>query len=170
GILPVRFQRRTWDLSAARGCLSNRRRGVRRCRGGRHADLNAAPSNDVRRRSPAMKYMVLIAGPEDPPGAASAASPQRAAAYERILGWWQEQSRSGKVLEGYELQPSLTATTVRRDEAGNVTVTDGPFLEAKEMVGGYAIIDVADLDEAISLVSGWPSSATLEIRPVVTRD
>ncbi|TME35212.1 MAG: hypothetical protein E6I62_01065 [Chloroflexi bacterium] len=116
-----------------------------------------------------MKYMVLIAGPEDAPSSGTP-TPERMAAYQRILGWWDEQSKSGKVLEGYELQPSLTATTVRRDEAGNVTVTDGPFVEAKEMVGGYAIIDVADLDEAISLVSGWPSSATLEIRPVVTRD
>jgi hypothetical protein len=114
-----------------------------------------------------MKYMVLIAGPEDPPGASS---PERAAAYQRILHWWEEQSSSGKVLEGYELQSSLTATTVRRDAAGNVTVTDGPFVEAKEMVGGYAILDVADLDEAIALVSDWPSAATLEIRPLVRQD
>ena len=114
-----------------------------------------------------MKYMVLIAGPEDPPGSTS---PERSAAYDRILRWWEEQSSSGKVIEGYELQPSLTATTVRRDEAGNVTVTDGPFVEAKEMVGGYAILDVADLDEAIALVSDWPSAATLEIRPLVRQD
>ena len=51
-----------------------------------------------------------------------------------------------------------------------MTVTDGPFVEAKEMVGGYAILDVADLDEAIALVSDWPSSATLEIRPLVRQD
>jgi len=115
-----------------------------------------------------MKYMVLIAGPEDQRDGLP--ERDRAEAYQRILGWWDEKTKSGKVLEGYELQPSLTATTVRRDEAGNVTVTDGPFVEAKEMVGGYAIIDVADLDEAIELVSGWPSSATLEIRPVVRQD
>jgi len=108
-----------------------------------------------------MKYMVLIAGPEDQRD--GLAEQDRAAAYQRILGWWDQQTKSGKVLEGYELQPSLTATTVRRDETGN------PFVEAKEMVGGYAIIDVADLDEAIELVSGWPSSATLEIRPVVNQ-
>jgi hypothetical protein len=112
-----------------------------------------------------MKYMVLIAGSEE---RESRADTERAAAYERILAWWDEQTRNGKVLEGYELQPSETATTVRRDAVGNVTVTDGPFMEAKEVVGGYAIIDVADLDEAIRLVSGWPSvPTTLEIRPVV---
>ena len=111
-----------------------------------------------------MKYMVLIAGPED---RGPDADSERAAAYQRILGWWEQQSSSGKVLEGYELQPSETATTVRRDAIGNVTVTDGPFMEAKEVVGGYAIIDVADLDEAIQLVAGWPAPGTLEIRPVV---
>jgi hypothetical protein len=115
-----------------------------------------------------MKYMVMIAGSEDEEYARG--SEARTQVYERILAWWEEQSRSGKVLEGHELQPSDTATTVRRDEAGNVTVTDGPFMEAKEVVGGYAIIDVADLDEAIQLVSGWPSRATLEIRPLVRAD
>jgi len=114
-----------------------------------------------------MKYMVLIAGAEDQRD--GLAEQDRAEVYQRILSWWDQQSKSGKVLEGYELQPSLTATTVRRDDAGNVTVTDGPFVEAKEMVGGYAIIDVADLDEAIELVSGWPSAAALEIRPVVNQ-
>ena len=114
---------------------------------------------------PQMKYMVLIAGPEDRPGTEE----DRAAAYQRILSWWEQQSATGKILAGHELQPSVTATTVRRDPDGKVTVTDGPFVEAKEMVGGYAIIDVADLDEAISLVSGWPSPASLEIRPLVNQ-
>jgi hypothetical protein len=50
-----------------------------------------------------------------------------------------------------------------------VTVTDGPFVEGKEMVGGYGIIDVPDLDAAIRLVSTWPGlPATLEIRPIIT--
>jgi hypothetical protein len=127
--------------------------------------LNVVAGQNVRC---AMKYMVLIAGAEDERDAQGGEA--RSQAYQRILGWWDEQSRSGKVIEGHELQPSETATTVRRDAAGNVTVTDGPFMEAKEVVGGYAIIDVADLDEAIKLVSGWPSQATLEIRPLVRAD
>src|SRR5436190_14157279 len=115
-----------------------------------------------------MKYMVLIAGAEDDEYAQD--NEARTRAYKQILAWWDENSRTGKILEGYELQPSETATTVRRDDAGNVTVTDGPFMEAKEVVGGYAIIDVADLDEAIKLVSGWPSRSTLEIRPLARSD
>jgi hypothetical protein len=114
-----------------------------------------------------MKYMVLIAGSEDDRAAIPEAD--RMQAYAQIRTWWDQESAAGRIVEGYELQPTETATTVRRDPTGNLTVTDGPFVEAKESVGGYAIIDVADLDEAISLVSGWPSEATLEIRPILER-
>ena len=110
-----------------------------------------------------MKYMVLIAGDE---GERGDDADERAAVYERIRAWWNEHVERGEVLEGHELQGTETATTVRRDDQGEITVTDGPFLEAKESVGGYAIIDVPDLDAAIALVSGWPGQAALEIRPV----
>ena len=111
-----------------------------------------------------MKYMVLIAGDEAARGEDDAS---RAAVYERIRAWWNEHAARGEILDGHELQGVETATTVRRGADGDVTVTDGPFLEAKETVGGYAIIDVPDLDAAIALVSGWPGQAALEIRPVV---
>lgn len=111
-----------------------------------------------------MKYMVLIAEGEAQRELDPAA---RAALYERIGRWWDEHATRGEILEGHELQGVETATTVRRGADGNVSVTDGPFVEAKESVGGYAIIDVADLDAAIALVSTWPGSDTLEIRPVV---
>lgn len=115
-----------------------------------------------------MKYMMLIAGDE---AAETSASPEeRQAAYERIASWWNRLAESGKVVGGHELQPSSTATTVRIAADGTSTVTDGPFVEAKEMVGGYGILDVADLDEALSIASTWPGEVTLEIRPVVTRE
>jgi hypothetical protein len=114
-----------------------------------------------------MKYMVLIAGSED--AWSSIGDEERGALYERIGTWWDEHSAAGEILEGHELQPSETATTVRRAPTGDVTVTDGPFLEGKEVVGGYAIIDVPDLDAAIRLVSSWPAPDVLEIRPVVVR-
>jgi len=113
-----------------------------------------------------MKYMVLIAGPEGE--RSEAESEERAATYRQILDWWAEHQATGEVVGGHELQPSDTATTIRRSPDGSVTVTDGPFVEGKEMVGGYAIIDVPDLDAAIRLVSGWPAPSTLEIRPIVT--
>ena len=51
-----------------------------------------------------------------------------------------------------------------------MTVTDGPFVEGKEMVAGYGILEVPDLDAAIRVASSWPAPDTLEIRPIVERD
>ena len=115
-----------------------------------------------------MKAMMLIAARED--GMPPSTEDERAV-YERIGAWWNEQAEAGRIVEGHELQPSSTATTVRIAPDGGTTVTDGPFLEGKEMVGGYGILDVPDLDAALALASSWPGRATtLEIRPVVERD
>ncbi len=111
-----------------------------------------------------MRYMMLICdnGAWEP-----LSEEENRALYGRIASWWDEHRQAGRIVEGHQLQPPDTATTVRRAPDGNVTVTDGPFLEAKEVVGGYGIIDVADLDAAIALASGWPAPDTIEIRPVI---
>ncbi len=63
-----------------------------------------------------------------------------------------------------------TATTVKYAEGGPVVV-DGPFNEAKEVIGGFTIIDVADMDAAVALTRTWPSlkypGSAVEIRPMV---
>ncbi|HET6744495.1 MAG TPA: YciI family protein [Candidatus Limnocylindria bacterium] len=112
-----------------------------------------------------MKYMVLIAS--EPDGWDHLDGEGQRALYQRISTWWDERTAAGEILDGHQLQPAETATTVRIARDGDMTVTDGPFVEGKEIVGGYAIIDVPDLDAAIALVSGWPAPDTLEIRPVV---
>lgn len=111
-----------------------------------------------------MKYMVLIASTPD--GWDHLDAEEQRALYQRVSEWWGEHAAAGEILEGHQLQPAETATTVRLRD-GDATVTDGPFVEGKEIVGGYAIIDVPDLDAAIRLWSGWPAPDTLEIRPVV---
>ena len=113
-----------------------------------------------------MKYMLLIGGAEDGWGHLSEA--EQRALYARIETWWDERKAAGELTEGAQLQPASTATTVRRGISGDVTVTDGPFVEGKEMIGGYGVIDVPDLDAAIRLASSWPAPDTLEIRPLVT--
>ena len=66
---------------------------------------------------------------------------------------------------GAELQPTRTATTIRKS-TGKVSVVDGPFIESKESVGGFSIIDVPDKDAAIALAKTWPGYA-IEIREIV---
>jgi hypothetical protein len=81
----------------------------------------------------------------------------------------QRLSSSGKLLHGAALHPSSTATTVRVRE-GKRMMTDGPFAEAREQLGGYVLIDADDLDEALEVATGFlgaDSIATIEVRPVM---
>jgi len=79
----------------------------------------------------------------------------------------EELTARGQYLGGNPLHPSSSATSVRvRD--GKRLVTDGPFAETREQLGGYMLIDVADLDEAIAVAERIPlaRTSTIEIRPV----
>src|SRR5579859_7994904 len=87
--------------------------------------------------------------------------------YAAIDEWFEAIGRDGKLRGGEELQPSNTATTIRFQD-GRPLVTDGPFMESKENVAGFATIDVADLDEAIAIAKRWPyEDQIVEIRPVI---
>lgn len=111
-----------------------------------------------------MKYMLMFVSDEESDRRASPDEIQRG--YEAIGKWWSEQAAAGRILDGQELKSTKTATTIRKKD-GKVTVTDGPFIESKEALGGFAIIDVPDLDAAIELAKGWPVLDTIEIRPLV---
>jgi hypothetical protein len=72
---------------------------------------------------------------------------------------------------GNALQPVATATTIRSNPAGSQTVTDGPFYETKEALGGYYLIEAADLDEAIAIAKQVPAAyGGVEVRPVMVFD
>jgi hypothetical protein len=73
----------------------------------------------------------------------------------------------GQLLSTYALQSTQSATTVRV-QSGKVLVTDGPFAESNEQVGGYLLIDAADLNEAINIAAKQPGAVLggVEIRPV----
>lgn len=76
--------------------------------------------------------------------------------------------QSGYHLAGAQLKPTATATTVR-SLRGKPTVTDGPFAETKEQVGGYHLVECRDLDEAIAIAKRIPTlpfGGTVEIRPI----
>jgi hypothetical protein len=73
----------------------------------------------------------------------------------------------GQLIDARPLQSATTASTVRV-RGGSVSVTDGPFAETREQIGGYFLIDAADLNEAIRIASSWPSArlGTIEVRPI----
>lgn len=113
-----------------------------------------------------MEYMLLIYGEEQAWNALSADEiATTMAAYGRFT---EELIAAGVMRGGAELAPVTTATTVRVRN-GKVMTTDGPFAETKEQLGGYYLIDVPDLDQAIHWASKIPSAAlgSIEIRPQV---
>ena len=114
-----------------------------------------------------MKYIIMFAGTLDEQEQwEKMPKEQLALAYERVGKWFEEHTKSGKIVGGEELQGPSTATTIRRKN-GKVTVTDGPFIESKEVIGGFAIVEVKDLDEALDMAKSWPGGSLVEVRPVV---
>jgi hypothetical protein len=115
-----------------------------------------------------MRYVLLFAGSMEGVERLEGEARESAMAdYEKSAQWFAKYWKSGKVVGGHELKGPSTATTVI-NKSGKVTVTDGPFMESKEVVGGYAEIEVADLDEALEMAKEWPG--TVEIRPIVDHD
>jgi hypothetical protein len=108
-----------------------------------------------------MQYLLLI---HDDPDSYYDGLMEEYATYTQAL------AASGALVGANQLQPADTATTVRvRD--GETLYTDGPFIETKEALGGYYLIDVGTLDEAIEWAAKIPSARPghIEVRPVVMR-
>jgi hypothetical protein len=113
-----------------------------------------------------MQYMLLIYSDE---GSRESASDDERQAMNREYGQLSGDLRAqGKLVAGDELQPVTTATTVKV-RAGDTVVSDGPFTETKETLGGYYLIDADSLDEAIEWAARIPASrsGSIEIRPIV---
>jgi hypothetical protein len=114
----------------------------------------------------AMKYMLLCY--DDEQGWAQAGQAALEAAMQEAVALTHEIHAKGQYLEAAPLEPAAMAASVRvRD--GKVQVTDGPFVETREVLGGYYLIDVENLDEAIRIAERHPGArlGTVEIRPVV---
>ena len=112
-----------------------------------------------------MKYMLLICRNEAVWDTMS--SSERQQIYGETLALSEDLTARGQYLGGAPLHPSSSATSVRvRD--GKRLVTDGPFAETREQLGGYMLVDVKDLDDAIAIAGRIPlaRTGTVEIRPV----
>jgi hypothetical protein len=76
--------------------------------------------------------------------------------------------QGGQIISGDALAPTATATAVRGDASGGQVVTDGPFVETKEALGGFYIVEAADLDQAIAFAKQCPApDGGIEVRPIM---
>jgi hypothetical protein len=113
-----------------------------------------------------MQYLLLIYQQEGP--SASAAGDEEMTSELAGYGAFTAEARERKqYIAGEALEPTSTATSVRiRD--GQVSVTDGPFAETKEALGGFYLLECRDLDEAIEMAAKIPAAkrGTIEVRPI----
>jgi hypothetical protein len=112
-----------------------------------------------------VKYMLMIC--RDEPAWEKLSVAERQEVYGETYELSQELTARGQYLGGFPLYPSSSATSVRvRD--GKPLVTDGPFAETREQLGGYMLIDVESLDEALAIAARVPlaRTSTVEVRPV----
>lgn len=113
-----------------------------------------------------MQYMLLIYDAEQALAKMSPAEGQRF--HDAYMKFTQEIRDSGHHRGGDALQSIRTATTVRNRD-GKTTMTDGPFAETREQLGGYYLIEAKNLDEALKIAARIPSADTgsIEVRPLV---
>ena len=110
-----------------------------------------------------MQYMLLIYLDEH-----ALSDTEREHCYMDSAQYAQKLDRSGKYLAAAPLQPTSTATSVRARD-GKRLITDGPFAETREQLGGFFLVDAENLDEAIEIASQIPAGrfGTVEVRPLV---
>ncbi|MBX3031141.1 MAG: hypothetical protein KF809_13420 [Chloroflexi bacterium] len=107
-----------------------------------------------------MRYLMFVCGDPDHTEADAAAAPS-------MDDWFTAARATGAYRQGIRLQPTDDATTVRVRN-GQLLVTDGPFTESKEWIAGVAVLDCADLDEALELAARNPMAweGRIELRPI----
>lgn len=116
-----------------------------------------------------MDYMILIHSDETTPAPAPG-TPD----FEGYMAAWmaynQQLIDGGHWIAAANLQPTATATTLRRSGTGEPVTVDGPYAETKEQLGGFYLISARDLDQALELAAALPLPAgALEVRPVAFR-
>lgn len=116
-----------------------------------------------------MKYAMLVYGDQSAWAELDEhdAARLRAESMPRWLALFEEMGKADPAVEGRELEAASDAKVVRVVD-GERVVTDGPFAETKEQIGGYYVVDAKDLDEAIEIAAKIPGAATgtIEVRPI----
>jgi hypothetical protein len=115
-----------------------------------------------------MRYMLIFFADEDAWMALS--DEEREAAIARIGAWYAEQAQAGRIVDGRRVRGRAEAVTIQLGPAGRSAtpeIVSGPFSPTLESIGSYAILDVANADEAIAVASAWPGGGAVEIRPLL---
>ncbi len=111
-----------------------------------------------------MKYVLMFVDTEQfAADLAAMSETERERAYAGVRQWFVD--HHDQVIHHAYLLPPESATTMRLDR-GEPLITDGPFVEGKEVISGYAEIEVVDLDEAMRVARSWPGCPVIEIRPI----
>jgi hypothetical protein len=112
------------------------------------------------------KFLALIYGDEKTWAEASDEWNERNGERHRVFNL----EAGSAVIAGHELESTNKAVSLRPDDDGEVASTDGPFVETKEVIGGFYVLEAASIDEAIKLASGIPEASTassgVEVRPI----
>jgi hypothetical protein len=110
-----------------------------------------------------MQYMLLIYLDEN-----GLSESERGQCYADSAGFARELAERGKYVAAAPLHPTTTATSVRMRD-GRRMITDGPFAETREQLGGFFLVDAQNLDEALDIASKIPAGkwGTVEVRPVI---
>jgi hypothetical protein len=110
-----------------------------------------------------VKYVLLLM---DTPNEPKPNTPEYGAWFAEVGAWYEKWGATGKLEAGHQLQGPETAKTIRSG-----AVTDGPFIETKEVVGGYSLLEADSIDEAVEIAKTWPGVdrgwITVEVRPVL---
>jgi hypothetical protein len=113
------------------------------------------------------QYLVLIYADEKALGSAGPAVWEQLSKEHMTFGQTHEKALVG----GQKLQDAASATSIRRADDGSQTVTDGPFAETKEVLGGYYLIEAPDLDAALAIAKDVPTPfGGVEVRPIDTME
>jgi hypothetical protein len=117
----------------------------------------------ARRQETHVKYVMLIM---DTPNEPAPGTPEYGAWYGEVGAWYEKWGATGKLDGGHQLQGTETAKTVR-----STGITDGPYIETKEVLGGFSAIEADSIDEAVEIARTWPGVdrgwITVEVRPIL---